>query len=680
MKRVRKVTALLMSALLIISFIAPLSLAANAATVLQWPVPGHFALSRGFSSSHGAMDINDANINGANIVAAMGGTIVRISKCTKQHYQEDCTCGGTGTGVVVKGDDNRYYSYAHMTAGSIPTSFVVNKTRVNAGDFLGRVGTTGNSSGPHLHFSIATGKNYLDNRIDPEYETYTNVGTTAFTFSKLSSKMSVSNTDAVIAVSLSKPANNRLVSYGATVYDNNGIALGSTSATSGGQKGVSTVSLWWTVSSSMGITLSPGRTYQFAFWANVSGVTLTSPKYSFTTTGTSDSPYTISYNANGGTGAPASQTVNFDGTLHIPATVPTRSGYTFLGWYAMRNGDQTWYSAGNGWHTEAQLTASGYTKRLYPTDTDFVINNSWLSGCLDTTGFTFYAVWEKNTPTTYTVTYNANGGTGAPASQTKTHDVSLTLSSTKPTRSGYTFLGWATSASATSAAYQPGGSFTTDANTTLYAVWEQNVVSTEPQIIVESKTAAAGGKVTLELKLKNNPGFSVLNVAFIYDSQYLSLTNVENKASALTMTYNTAAVWDAAEDYMNDGILATLTFEVAESAPDGDCEIQIVFMGASNSDFENVTMCPVYGSVRVASTVYGDVNGDGQVTTVDLAMLRKYMASKDPITGESSVAVKAGADCNGDGSTGTVDLAMLRKYLASKDPVTGESSVVLGPK
>ena len=74
--------------------------------------------------------------------------------------------------------------------------------------------------------------------------------------------------------------------------------------------------------------------------------------------------------------------------------------------------------------------------------------------------------------TTYTISYNANGGTGAPAAQTKMHDTPLTLSSTRPIRSGYTFKGWATSATATTAQYQPGGQYTANASTTLYAVWE----------------------------------------------------------------------------------------------------------------------------------------------------------------------------------------------------------------
>ena len=72
---------------------------------------------------------------------------------------------------------------------------------------------------------------------------------------------------------------------------------------------------------------------------------------------------------------------------------------------------------------------------------------------------------------TYQVSYNANGGSGAPAAQTKRYTANLTLSSTKPTRSGYIFKGWATSASG-AVLYQPGGTYSNNAAVTLYAVWE----------------------------------------------------------------------------------------------------------------------------------------------------------------------------------------------------------------
>ena len=103
------------------------------------------------------------------------------------------------------------------------------------------------------------------------------------------------------------------------------------------------------------------------------------------------------------------------------------------------------------------------------------------------------------TKPTYTITYDANGGTGAPDSQTKNYGTALTLSATVPTRESteegniithYVFKGWSTSVDGT-AAYQPNGSFTTEANTTLYAVWEaviEMISTSKPSALVLSRT------------------------------------------------------------------------------------------------------------------------------------------------------------------------------------------------
>ena len=73
----------------------------------------------------------------------------------------------------------------------------------------------------------------------------------------------------------------------------------------------------------------------------------------------------------------------------------------------------------------------------------------------------------------YTISYNANGGTGAPASQTKYKESVLTLSTQKPKRTGYIFKGWAVTNTAESATYQPGGSYSSNSDVVLYAVWEK---------------------------------------------------------------------------------------------------------------------------------------------------------------------------------------------------------------
>ena len=72
---------------------------------------------------------------------------------------------------------------------------------------------------------------------------------------------------------------------------------------------------------------------------------------------------------------------------------------------------------------------------------------------------------------TYTITYNANGGADAPEPQEKIEKMSVYLSTATPNRQWYDFKGWATSADATSAEYQPYAIYSTDADLTLYAVW-----------------------------------------------------------------------------------------------------------------------------------------------------------------------------------------------------------------
>lgn len=147
--------------------------------------------------------------------------------------------------------------------------------------------------------------------------------------------------------------------------------------------------------------------------------------------------YTISYNANGGSGAPSSQTKWHGTNITLSGTKPTRTGYSFQGWGTSTTDTSVDYAAGAMYSTNASDT--------------------------------LYAIWKANT---YTVKYNANGGSGAPSNQTKTHDTTLKLSSTVPTRTNYAFKGWATSSSASIAEYAAGANYTKNASVTLYAVWQ----------------------------------------------------------------------------------------------------------------------------------------------------------------------------------------------------------------
>jgi len=135
--------------------------------------------------------------------------------------------------------------------------------------------------------------------------------------------------------------------------------------------------------------------------------------------------YTIAYNANEGTGSTASSSHTYDAVKNLTSNGFSRSGYTFQGWATSASGGVVY------------------------TNTQSVLN---LTSTNNAT-FTLFAVWQLNAPSTYTISYDANGGAGAPESQIKTHNTALTLSSTKPTRTGYEFLGWSISNTASEAQY-----------------------------------------------------------------------------------------------------------------------------------------------------------------------------------------------------------------------------------
>ena len=113
-----------------------------------------------------------------------------------------------------------------------------------------------------------------------------------------------------------------------------------------------------------------------------------------------------------------------------------------------------------GWNTVADGTGTAFAPGAY-------------TAC---TAKTLYAQWA---PDTSTVAYNPNGGTGDPADQTCTAGSTVTLSSTQPTRSGYTFTGWNTAADGSGTGYSGGDAFTlpSSGSDTLYAQWQINSVT-----------------------------------------------------------------------------------------------------------------------------------------------------------------------------------------------------------
>ena len=77
---------------------------------------------------------------------------------------------------------------------------------------------------------------------------------------------------------------------------------------------------------------------------------------------------------------------------------------------------------------------------------------------------------------TYTIKYNANGGSGVPSNQVKEHNKNITLSTSKPTRTGYTFVNWNTSSAGNGTSYSAGATYSGNSDITMYAQWRRNRV------------------------------------------------------------------------------------------------------------------------------------------------------------------------------------------------------------
>lgn len=140
--------------------------------------------------------------------------------------------------------------------------------------------------------------------------------------------------------------------------------------------------------------------------------------------------YTVTFNLNGGTrtgGGALSQSVVYGGNATPPAC--SKTGHTFDHW--------------NGSYTNV------------------------------TSNRTITAVWA---PIQYTITYNANGGAGAPGQQTKDYGQNLILSDTLPTRDHCRFRTWNTNINGTGISYAPGANYTANASVTLYAIWDYGVI------------------------------------------------------------------------------------------------------------------------------------------------------------------------------------------------------------
>ena len=242
------------------------------------------------------------------------------------------------------------------------------------------------------------------------------------------------------------------------------------------------------------------------------------------------STVTLTLNANGGTVTPTSITINSGSTLGT-LPVPTRTGYTFDGWFSQQNGTGTQYTANSTLSANAtayaKWTVSTVTLTLNAdggtvTPTSITVNSGSTLGTLPVptrTGYTFdgwfsqqngtgtqytanstlnanataYARWTANT---YAVTFDRQNGTGGSANVTVTYGAAMPTA-TAPTRTGYTFGGYYTGTNSTGTQYYT-ATMTSARNcdltsaTTLYASWTANTYT-----ITLDRQSGTGGSASV---------------------------------------------------------------------------------------------------------------------------------------------------------------------------------------
>ncbi|MBR4881953.1 MAG: InlB B-repeat-containing protein [Clostridia bacterium] len=186
----------------------------------------------------------------------------------------------------------------------------------------------------------------------------------------------------------------------------------------------------------------------------------------------------VTYKANSGSGADVIDWITWDwdglhmyNNYYVLSNTFSKSGASFKSWNTKADGSGTTYYPGS------------------------VIDHN------SSDPIVLYAQWSngahgEQVPEKHTVHFDANGGTNAPANQTKYSDSTLTISTQKPIRPGYKFAGWTTSKSSTTVSYSAGSSYKNDADLRLYAVWSTCTSHSYVKTASSASTCTTQGKIT----------------------------------------------------------------------------------------------------------------------------------------------------------------------------------------
>lgn len=324
----------------------------NTASSYNYPIRKIVDTGRGFSSSgHKAVDFTAAK--GTAVYASKSGTVAVVYSGCKNYSgagsgtdckEKGCTSSvktymssyggyfcnyGYGNGVIVKNDDGKYCSYAHLNSVNVKKGDAVTPSTK-----LGEVGSSGCSTGAHLHFSI---HEKADSTAGAVYDPFKYI----FPGFKIditnNGSGSVNPKFRIYFPWKDFEASECKISFGTSSS-----SLTKTSA----DYNFETDMCYYDLGSKFG-NLTNGKTYYIKVSVTKNGTTFTSNTYSFVAgagnktfldySAVASSTVTVTFNANGGSCSTASKTVT-RGSTYGTLPTPTRGDYNFNGWYTSASG------------------------------------------------------------------------------------------------------------------------------------------------------------------------------------------------------------------------------------------------------------------------------------------------------------------------------------------------------
>ncbi len=221
--------------------------------------------------------------------------------------------------------------------------------------------------------------------------------------------------------------------------------------------------------------------------------------------------------------------------------------------------------------------------------------------------------------------------------------------------------------------------FTVTSKNGSVAISEKGSEVVEKEITISTNviTANKGGYIDIPVNISGNEGISCFNIFIDYDNTVMypvsytkgsnfpdMISTLDSSGNDMTALSQVRFIWDSIVNTDFNGEYFTVRFKIKDDATNGKYNITVNETGTM---FTNISLDDIYyktdiGAITVTDVIKGDVMGDGIVNGKDVVLFRQYLAGWAGVNLNSSQLLSA--DTTGDGAVNGKDVVLLRQYLA----------------